>query len=183
MVQSTNLSIPTDKRDLACFPSLSLRCNKNSFQITHDSAPSKISDATFHIRKLSTLTIRYYYPLPTRDVQWLASIDISSILLAHTYALTHSRRPHFNIDRLMIELGTFGAPPSPMHGTGANQMNQVLWMKEKLRDAVKRWWIGIDRTTPNPAWTICLDLVEGLPPLVNGKGLRSMLVEYISARW
>ena len=62
-------------------------------------------------------------------------------------------------------------------------MHRIVHMKERLEGEVKEWWIGIDRTTPNPTWTIYLDLKEDLSPLVNGRGRRWMLVEHIPDRW
>jgi hypothetical protein len=37
---------------------------------------------------------------------------------------------------------------------------------------MKAWWLGVGGTAPNSRWTLCLDLKEGLAPLVNGFGRR-----------
>ena len=133
--------------------------------------------------QLSTFTLSFYQPGPHRDVPWHASIIIASHLLYRIPIILETEHSYLRgIDRLMIELGTLGAPPLSIGDFGKGDMYQIF----KLCYCFSRkqiWWLGIGGTAPNLRWTLCLDLKQGLKPPVNALGRRWTLGPHALDEW
>lgn len=85
------------------------------------------------------------------------------------------------VSRLMIDLGTLGAPASLTDKIDDMDIHRiVLSCRHFLR---VDWWLGIGRTAPNTRWRLCLDLEKGLDPPVNAFGRRWTWGKHVLDEW
>ena len=134
---------------------------------------------------LSAFTIKFYYPCPDRDVPWQASVRIACHFLCKVPFIFMSRAeyPYFrSVDRLMIDLGTLGAPPRSIGSIGEDVICDII-LRCQFFSRGNKWWLGAGATAPNNRWTLCFDLKEGLPSLVNEAGRRWTVGRHVMSEW
>jgi len=133
--------------------------------------------------QLSTVALSFYQPGPHRDVPWHASIIITSHLLYRIPIILEKEHSYLRgVERLMIDMGTLGAPSLSIGEFEKDNIYQIWKLCHGFSKKVT-WWLGIGGTAPNLRWTLCLDLKQGLKPPGNALGRRWTLGPHVLDEW
>jgi len=128
--------------------------------------------------QLSSFTLKFYHPLPARDVSWRSSIEQAMHTLQNISSFRATEQPYLqDVGRLMIDLGTLAAPRS----IGEIGRKDIYRFFRTCNFIIKAdiWWLGMKGTE----WTLCFHLKAGLPPPVDGFGRRWTLGPHIMSEW